>query len=86
MSRAYRDTAAETLKLAKPLDRYVYTRVRVVAPFEAMNQIYRMIDPPHVLLAEENFGEQNEFGFNVRSSRVEPFLARLRELRLAILP
>lgn len=86
LSRAYRDTAAETLKLAKPLDRYVYTRVRVVAPFEAMNQIYRMIDPPHVLLAEENFGEQNEFGFNVRSSRVEPFLARLRELRLAILP
>lgn len=82
LSRAYRDTAAETLKLAKPLDRYVYARVRVAAPFEALNQIYRMIDPPHVLLAEEHFGEENEFVFDVRTSRVEAFQARLRELRL----
>lgn len=83
LSRAYRDTAAETLKLAKPVDRYVYTRVTVIAPFESLNQIYRLIDPPHVLLAEERFGEQNEFVFDVRASRVESFQARLRELRLS---
>lgn len=86
LSRAYRDTAAETLKLATPLDRYLYTRIRVVAPFEALNQIYRMIDPPHVLLAEEHFGERNEFSFDVRTSRAEAFESRLRELRLATLP
>jgi uncharacterized YigZ family protein len=86
LSRAYRDTAAETLKLAKTLDRYIYTRIRVVAPFEALNQIYRMIDPPHVLLAEEHFGERNEFAFHVRSSRVDAFETRVRELRLATLP
>lgn len=86
LSRAYRDTAAETLKIAKPLDRYIYTRVRVIAPFEALNQIYRMIDPPHVLLAEETFGEQNIFGFDVRAKYVEEFASRLRELRLTTLP
>ena len=82
LSRAYRDTAAETLKLVRVVDRYVYTRIRVVAPFDALNQIYRLIDPPNVLLAEERFGEENEFGFDVRESRVEGFQGRLRELRL----
>ncbi len=86
LSRAYRDTAAETLKMAKPLDRYVYTRFRVLVPFEALNQVYRLIDPPNVLLAEERFGEQNEFLFDVRMSAAELFAARLRELRLATLP
>lgn len=86
LSRAYRETAAETLKAAKPLDRYVYRRFRVLVPFEALNQVYRLIDPPNVLLAEERFGEQNEFLFDVRLSSAETFAARLRELRLATLP
>ena len=86
LSRAYRDTAAETLKLAKPLDRYVYARFRVVVPFEMLNQVYRLIHPPNVLLVEERFGEQNEFVFDVRLSSADGFAARLRELRLATLP
>lgn len=86
LSRAYRDTAAETLKLAKPLDRYVYARIRVVVPFEALNNVYRLIDPPNVLLVEEHFGERNEFAFDVRLSSREAFEKRLRELRLATLP
>ncbi len=86
LSRAYRDTAAETLKLAKALDRYEYARIRVVVPFEALNNVYRLIDPPHALLAEEHFGERNEFAFDVRLSSREAFEKRLRELRLAILP
>lgn len=86
LSRAYRDTAAETLKLVRPLDRYVYARIRVVVPFEALNNVYRMIDPPNVLLAEESFGETNEFAFDVRLSVREAFEKRLRELRLATLP
>ena len=86
LSRAYRDTAAETLELAKPLDRYVYASIRMVVPFEALNNVYRLIDPPNVLLAEEHFGERNEFAFDVRLSSQEAFEKRLRELRLAILP
>ena len=86
LSRAYRDTAAETLKLAKPLDRYVYTRIGVIVPFEALNNVYRLIHPPDVLLAQETFGEQNVFAFDVRHSVEEMFRKRLAELRLATLP
>ena len=86
LSRAYRDTAAETLKRGTPLDRYLYTRVTVLVTFEMLNQVYRLIDPPNVVLAEERFAERNEFAFDVRSSLTQSFGKRLRELRLATLP
>lgn len=82
LSRAYRETAAESLRVAVRLDRYVYARVRVVVPFDALGQIYRLVDPPHVLLVEERFGEMNEFFFDVRLSRVGALEKRLTELRL----
>jgi uncharacterized YigZ family protein len=82
LSRAYRETAAETLRLAQPLDRYLYVRCAVTVPFDALGTVYRLVDPPHVLLAEENFGEENEFVFEVRQSRVEAFTKQLTERRL----
>jgi putative IMPACT (imprinted ancient) family translation regulator len=82
LSRAYRDTAAETLKLAAPLDRYIYERVRVLVPFAMLSSVYRMVHPPDVVLAEETFAEENEFVFEVRASMVEGFRKRLTELRL----
>lgn len=82
LSRAYRDTAAETLRVATLVDRYVYTRIRVVVPFDALGNIYRLVDPPHVVLAEERYGETNEFFFDVRESRANDFRKRLVELRL----
>ncbi|HEX3580550.1 MAG TPA: YigZ family protein [Thermoanaerobaculia bacterium] len=82
LSRAYRDTAASTLRLATPLDRYLYTRFEVTVPFDAFGTIYRLIDPPHVVLAEERFGETNIFAFDVRTSRAEEFGNTLTERRL----
>jgi uncharacterized YigZ family protein len=86
LSRAYRDTAAETLRTAKLLDRYVYERVRVLVPFDDLGTVYRLVNPPDVVLAEERYGEQNEFLFDVRTSMVDAFRKRLTELRLATLP
>ena len=86
LSRAYRDTAAETLRNAKSLDRYVYQRVGVIVPFDALSHVYRLVHPPDVVLIEEKYGEQNEFFFGVRLSSVEAFLKRLTELRLATTP
>lgn len=86
LSRAYRDTAAETLRTAKLLDRYVYERVRVLVPFDTLGTVYRLVAPPDIVLAEERYGEQNEFLFDVRTSVVEAFRKRLTELRLATLP
>jgi uncharacterized YigZ family protein len=82
LSRAYRETAAETLRLASIDDRYVYKRVRVTVPFDQLGVVYRLIDAPHVVLAGEHFGETNEFDFDVRLSRAEEFAQTLIEKRL----
>ena len=84
LSRAYRDTAAETLRLATPLDRYLYERVNVIVPFDAISNVYRLVEPPDVVLAGQEYGESNVFAFDVRVSMVEAFRARLRELRLTL--
>ncbi|MEO8378933.1 MAG: YigZ family protein [Acidobacteriota bacterium] len=83
LSRAYRDTAAEALRLAMPVDRYLYARVRVIVPFDAISNVYRLVQPPDVLLADQRYGEENEFFFDVRASQVDAFNARLVELRLS---
>jgi uncharacterized YigZ family protein len=82
LSRAYRDTAAATLRGARVLDRYVYRRIRVIVPFDALNHIYRMVSPPDVVLVEERYGEENEFFFDVRLLGVEAFTKRLTSLRI----
>lgn len=82
LSRAYRETAAEALRSAQPVDRYLYTRICVIVPFDSLGNIYRLVAPPDVLLAEEHYGERNEFVFDVRLSAADAFRARLVELRL----
>jgi uncharacterized YigZ family protein len=84
LARAYRDTAAETLAVAKLDDRYIYDRVRVTVPFAALSTAYRLVQPPDVLIVQENFGaDANEFDFDVRHSRVDDFTRTLTEKRLA---
>jgi uncharacterized YigZ family protein len=82
LSRAYRETAAETLRIASIEDRYVYKRFRITVPFDQLGVVYRLIDAPHVVLAGEHFGETNEFEFDVRLSRAEEFAKTLIEKRL----
>lgn len=82
LSRAYRETATETLRGAQVLDRYVYDRIVVIVPFDAISNAYRLVDPPSVVLVESRYGEENEFMFDVRASSVDAFRARLTELRL----
>ncbi|HYH06761.1 MAG TPA: YigZ family protein [Thermoanaerobaculia bacterium] len=82
LSRAYRETAAETLRIARPLDRYVYERITVIVPFDKLSNIYRLVHPPDVVLLEERYGEENEFVFDVRWSVVGEFRKRLTEARM----
>jgi len=84
LSRAYRDTAAETLRAAVVVDRYLYERVNVIVPFDSLGNVYRLVHPPDVLLAGEEYGEENVFAFDVRESMVDAFRLRLRELRLTL--
>jgi uncharacterized YigZ family protein len=87
LGRAYRDTAAAALRDAALRDRYVYERIRVAVPFRALSTLYRMVDPPNVVLAAEHFGDEaNEFTFDVRASMAESFRKTLVEKRLAPAP
>lgn len=83
LSRAYRETAAETLRQAKVVDRYLYDTIRVVVPFDRMADAYRLVDPPTVVLIKEDFGEVNEFWFKVRRSRRDQLARTLAAHRLA---
>jgi uncharacterized YigZ family protein len=82
LSRAYRETAAEALRVASIEDRYIYQRFRITVPFDQLGVVYRLIDAPHVVLAAEHFGETNEFDFDVRISRADEFAKMLIEKRL----
>jgi len=84
LSRAYRDTAAQALQAVNIADHYVYKRFAIEVPFDSLGVVYRLIDPPNVILAGESFGEINVFDLDVRTSMAETFEARLRELRLTL--
>lgn len=84
LSRAYRAATAEALSRATPVDRYRYERIEVNVPFEMLNVAYRLVRPPDVILASEEFGDRNVFAFDVRQSLVERFRADLAERRLLI--
>src|SRR5207245_6229016 len=85
LARAYRDTASETVRSVTIVDHYVYDRVRVAAPFDRLSEIYRLVDPPAVVLVEERFGETNEFAFDVRRSKREEFARSIAARRLTLL-
>src|ERR1043165_3256753 len=82
LSRAYRETAAETLRATPRLDRYVYRRFRLDVPFAILSTVYRFVAPPDVVLVAENFGESNTFEFDVRESMAEQFGKVLTEKRI----
>ncbi len=86
LARAYRDTAAKTLQRAELVDRFVYDQFRVRVPFDMLGSAYRLVDPPHVLLAGEEYAESNEFKFNVRRSRSADFARSLIEKRFDFTP
>lgn len=82
LARAYRDTAAATLRDAKIADRFVYERIRINVPFDRLGDVYRLVAPPDVVLVSEEFGETNIFAFDVRRSRAEEFAKLMAEKRL----
>ena len=86
LSRAYREAAAAALLVAPLAERFVFTRVRVVVPFDALGTVYRLTSLPGVLLVAEHYADTNEFEFDVRQSMVEEFLRMLRKKRLTTLP
>ena len=84
LARAYRDAAQAVLTEVKRETRYVYDEVRVEAPFSRINVLYRLVDPPGVLLSGEEFGERNVFTFRVRRSEADAFRENMRKQQFVI--
>ena len=82
LTRAYRDSAAAALALARPLDRYLYQRFTITVPFAMLSVAYRLVMPPDAILAGEDFGATNAFFFDVRVSAADDFARALDEKRL----
>jgi Uncharacterized conserved protein len=82
LSRAYRGTAAEALRNAVVETRYLYVRLQLTVPFDAMSAVYRLLHPPDVLLVTERFGETNTFDLDVRASIAGAFEKGLTERRI----
>ena len=85
LTRAYRHTAGQALADASIITRYLYERFTVEVPFASMSVAYRLVDPPSVVLEGEQFGETNQFFFDVRASRRIEFGRSLDERRLAFI-
>ena len=85
LSRAYRETAVETLKRVTIVDHYVYDRIIIRAPYDRLSDVYRLVDPPAVILVEERFGETNEFTFDVRRSKRDELVKGIAARRLTLL-
>ena len=83
LSRAYRQTAAETLRDAGIVERLLYDTYDVEVPFDSVGVIYRLLDPPDLVLKGEAFGEENVFTIDVRRSRAAEIEKTLTERRLA---
>ncbi|MGZ4778044.1 MAG: IMPACT family protein [Thermoanaerobaculia bacterium] len=82
LSRAYRETAARALEIAPKAERYLYATYDVIVPYDSLGVIYRVLDPPNIVLRSESFGDANVFVIDVRRSMAEALEERLRELRL----
>lgn len=82
LARAYRDAARESIAEAQRERCYLYERLECAPGFERMNQVYRMINPPDVILAQERFEPEPILAIDVRRSQVERVRAVLREQRV----
>ena len=85
LSRAYRETAAETLRSASLVDRYVYNASDRV-PFDQLGVVYRLSTLRTSSLRRSISARRNEFEFDVRLVRAEEFAKVLAERRLITLP
>lgn len=82
LARAYRDAARESIALAQRERCYLYDRLECIPGFERMNQVYRLVDPPDVILVQERFEPEPILAIDVRRSQVDRVRAVLREQRI----
>lgn len=82
LARAYRDAAREALGVAPIEERILYDRLEVRTSFATAGVVYRLLDPPHIVLIDETSADDRVFILDVRKSRSEAVLSDLAEKRV----
>lgn len=83
LSRCYREAARRALEASGGEEIFDRVEVEVEAPYDRIAAVKALVDPPHVLLEREEFGEIARFRLGVRRSRLAGLENKLREARLA---
>lgn len=86
LARAYRDAAREVLARAATEERYVFELLTADVPFSQIGVPYRLVDPPHVTICNEQYGDRNLFTFRVRRSRRRQLEDELTGKRFELVP
>lgn len=84
LARAYRDAAREVLSVAGIEQRILYDRLEIRTSFATAGVVYRLIQPPDVILVEEISADDRRFILDVRKSRSEKLLTDLSEKRIEV--
>lgn len=83
LSRAYRESASELFAAVTRARRYLYRILVIEVPFSSISSVYRILDPPDITLALEEFGEPNRFTLRVRTSLVDRLSRDLTERQIS---
>ncbi|HET7712333.1 MAG TPA: YigZ family protein [Thermoanaerobaculia bacterium] len=82
LARAYHEAAAAAIQSSSVVERYLYARYRLAASYAQAGAVYRLVDPPSIIVIGEEFGERSELTVDVRSSMSDRFEMLLRERRI----
>lgn len=82
LARAYRLAAERAIEAAGFAIVYETVTLEVRCPYEKSGAVRRLLDPPHVRLAEERFDPEPVMKIVVRKSRLDAVKAALEEARV----
>jgi uncharacterized YigZ family protein len=83
LSRAYREAAGRAIAAAGRVTRRETVLVLVTCPYEKLGSARRLVRPPDITLAGENFGETPVVRLEVLRSRLPALLAALDSEQLS---
>ncbi|MDX1582920.1 MAG: YigZ family protein [Thermoanaerobaculia bacterium] len=84
LARAYRDAARQVLREARIRRTILYDHIECEPGFESMNLVYRLVEPPDVVLEEEHFEPEPRLVLQVRRSITERIVRSLVESRVRV--
>lgn len=77
---AYRAATAAVLAAAEVVERTVDRTFRIAFPYEAMNEVMRIVKEEHPTVRSQRFDNRCDMILSIRTGRAETLLGRLRKV------